>query len=316
MYGAYRAILVLTAALAIAACEAPDPNANTPTSGRLIVYVDEMYAPLIETLRDTFALRSPNVRIEIHPMPARAAIEELLRAETRSSERSDTSATVAAIIGRRLLADEVQAMSSSDMPLSTHVIGHDGLVVAVARGSAMQSTTVEHLRIALKAPPGYPLDLDSTIGERTRLFLVPNQNSSTFMVVRSVLLGDSNIAAPVRYFASSDSVVERAAAGEGIALIGWYRAQRDSTRLRPLRIGHTDSLGRYIEPVRVHPATLVTGTYPLKQPIVGYALSPPNTLANGFLTWLARSQDAQYYLANHGMQPENVKITLVMPDAD
>jgi hypothetical protein len=314
MLRVYRVLLALGCLALLAGCDPPNPNANTPTSGRLILFVDEMYAPLVESLRDTFALLSPNARIEVHAVPARMAIEELLRADATIAERRDTTASVAVVIGRKLLADEESAARATGKELGTYVIGYDGLVAAVATGSPMRQTTLERLRNALKSPPGYPLALDSGGSAGTTQFLVPNQNSSTFMIVRRELLQDSNIVAPVRYFATSDSVAERAAAGDGIALLGWYRAHRDSTRLRPLLIGHNDSLGRFISPVRVHPSTLVTGTYPLRQPIVGYSLAPVNSLANGFLTWLARGQTAQYFLVYQGLQPENVRITLTVPD--
>jgi hypothetical protein len=306
----------LVLVLALAACEAPNPNANTPTSGRLILYVDEMYAPLISALRDTFQLRSPNAKIEIRVVPARGAIEGMLRDEVGMANRTDTTASVAAVIGRRLLDDEQRAVSQSGVELNTFVIGYDGLVAAVASGSPMRRTTLERLRNALKSPPGYPLGLDSGGGSGTTQFFVPNQNSSTFMIVRRELLADSNIVAPVRYFTTSDSVVDQAIAGNGIALLGWYRAHRDSVRLRALEMGHNDSLGRYIPPVRVHPSTLVTNTYPLKQPLVGYTLAPVNSLANGFLNYLARSQDAQEYITLQGLQPENMRLSLVVPGTE
>lgn len=314
MTGVHRVLVALAVTALLAGCEPPDPNANTPTTGRLILFVDEMYAPLISALRDTFALRSPNARIEIHAVPARVAIEEMLRADVGTQVRRDTTATVAAVIGRRLIADEEVAARQTGDELNTYVIAYDGLVAAVAVDSPMRQTTLERLRNALKSPPGYPLSIDSVAGSGTTQFLVPNQYSSTFMVVRGELLGDANIAAPVRYFATSDSVADLAAAGEGIALLGWYRVNRDSARLRPLLMGHNDPRGRYIPPVRVHPSTLVTGTYPLRQPIVGFTLAPMNSLANGFLTWLARSQDAQYFLVYRGLQPENVKLDLVVQD--
>jgi hypothetical protein len=88
-------------------------------------------------------------------------------------------------------------------------------------------------------------------------------------------------------------------------------AHRDSTRVRPLNLGFTDSTGTFHPPVRVHPTSLVTDAYPLKQPLVSYTFALTNSLATGFLAWLSRSQDAQYYLAYHNMQPENVRLQLV-----
>lgn len=307
-------LLVALVAMTVAGCEPPDPNANTPTSGRLILFVDEMYAPLVRALADTFALRSPNAKIEVHSVPARMAVEELLRADVGPAARRDTTASIAIVIGRRLLKDEQQAIDDARVQLNSYVIAHDGLVFVVPIASAIEATTMERLRVALRGTEDNSMTLDSANSTPVKQFTVPNQNSSTFMELRRQLLNDSNIAAPVRYFASSDSVVEVVVAEGGVGILPWYRAHRDSARIRPLRVGHTDSLKRYIEPVRVHPATLVTNTYPLKQPIVGFTLAPTNSLANGFLTWLARGQDAQYFLVYQGLQPENVKLDLVMPE--
>lgn len=77
-----RAMAICLAALAILlpalpGCEAPNPNANTPTSGKLVVYVDEIYAPLFRTLADTFKLRSPNAKVDVRGVTARAGVQEL-----------------------------------------------------------------------------------------------------------------------------------------------------------------------------------------------------------------------------------------------
>ncbi len=306
-------LLIFVLLLAMGGCDAPNPNAGTPTSGRLILYVDEMYAPLIQEMADTFMVRSPNAKVEIHPLSARAAVEELINRQVRSAPIADTTATVASILGRGLLADERNASTQGELNLQEYEIGYDAIALVVAQENPLRETTLGRLQTALKSGPAYPLSLDSTVPAASVQYLLPDQNSSTFMVFRSKVLGDSNISAPVRYFASGDSVVDKAAAGEGIGVIGWYRAHRDSSRVRTLLVGHTDSSGRYMAPVRIHVSTLVTDTYPLKQPIVGYTFAPINSLAVGFLAWLAKSQDAQYFLANRGIQPRNVKLRLVMP---
>ena len=118
----------------------------------------------------------------------------------------------------------------------------------------------------------------------------------------------------MEHAATRDSLLDAVASGEGVGLLGWTTAHRDSARLRTLAVGFVDSTGTWHPPAPVHPTMLVTGAYPLKQPLVGYTFSSNNSLAVGFLAWLAKSQDAQYYLANHGMQPENVKIRIVMPE--
>jgi ABC-type phosphate transport system substrate-binding protein len=307
------AAFLLMAAMAVG-CDAPDPNANTPTSGRLILFVDEMYAPLIRALADTFMLRSPNAKIEIREAPARMALQGLLDMQARSTG-TDTSASVAAVLGRRLLGDEQQVITEAELNTKEYVIGYDGLVLAVPVASPLQSTTMEQMRAALSSQSPTLSTLDSTAPATPLRFLLPNQNSSTLPVVRALLPGDS-VAAPARYFSTGDSSVAAAAADEGIAVVGWSTMHRDSTRLRALNIGFTDSTGEFHPPVRVHPASLVTGAYPLKQPLVGYTFSLTNSLAVGFLAWLTRSQDAQYYITYRNLQPENVKLRLVLPEEE
>jgi DNA-binding transcriptional LysR family regulator len=301
--------------LALAGCEAPNPNVNTPTSGRLIVYVDDAYAPAVRVLADTFMHRSPNAKLEIRTVTARAAVQALLSAEVRDSSGADTAATTAIVIGRKLIGDEADAVKKGGFDAKEYVIAYDGIAIVVPNGSPLKNTRREHLERGLASPQGAAL-LDSVPSPASApvRFLLPDQNSSLLPVIQSLLLHDSMVAAPARYFSTSDSLLAAVAAGDGVGLLGWTAAHRDSAHVRTLAIGFLDSTGTWHPPAPVHPTMLVTGAYPLKQPLVGYTFSSNNSLAVGFLAWLSKSQDAQYYLANHGMQPENVKIRIVMPE--
>jgi DNA-binding transcriptional LysR family regulator len=302
-------------AIAVLGCEAPNPNANTSTSGQLILYVDEMYAPLIKALADTFMVRSPNAKIEIRSVPARMAVQGLLDMQARKIPITDTTASVAAIIGRKLLPDEHDLITAAELNEKEYVIGYDGIAAVVPLSSSLKETTLERLRQAISSPTPTVSMLDSTAGGEPLRFILPDQYSSTFQVVRSTLLKNANPAAPARYYSTGDSVLNAVAAGEGIALTGWYVAHRDSARLRALKMGYTDSGNVVHFPVAVHPSSLVMGLYPLKQPLVGYTFSLTSSLAVGFLAWMSRSQDAQYFLTYRNFQPENVKLRLVVPDS-
>jgi len=316
----FRAIAQCLAALAfllpmISGCEAPDPNANTPTSGRLIVYTDEIYAPLIKTLADTFMLRSPNAKVDVRAVPARAGVQALLDAVGRDTSSADTGTTYAIVIGRKLLSDEQDAMVKGGLDVKEYVIAHDGVAVVVPTGSSLRYGTIENLRRAL-ATSGPSLSmLDSSAGDAPLRFLLPDQNSSTYAVVHG-MLGAGKLTAPAYYFAAGDSVLNGVVEGKGIGILGWYPAHRDSVRTRTLPLGYIDTLGKAHPAAAVHPTSLVTGAYPFKQPLVGYTFSGTRSLAVGFLAWLSKSQDAQYYLANHGLQPENVKIRIVLPEEE
>jgi ABC-type phosphate transport system substrate-binding protein len=309
----FRHLLILGALLTLTAatggCDAPNPNANTPTSGQLILYVDEMYAPLIRALADTFMLRSPNAKIEVRTAPARMALQGLLDMQAKKSPE-DTAASVAAVLGRKLLPDEREVITAAELNTKEYVLGYDGIAVAVPVGSPLKTTTFEQLRAALHSPAPLLSMLDSAAPATPIHFVLSDQNSSTLPVLTTFLHNDS-INAAARYFGSGDSVLADAAAGDRIALVGWYVAHRDSARMRTLSIGFTDSTRTVHPPVRVHPSSLVTGVYPWKQPLVGYTFALTNSLAVGFLAWLAKSQDAQYYLTYQNLQPENVRLRLL-----
>ena len=318
MLSTKRFLPLMTLALLVlcGACDAPDPAVNRPTSGRLILFVDEMYLPLVSALADSFMVISPNAKIEIRPAPARMAVEQLINTQIANARGTDTTASVAAILGRRLIADERDAIDKSRLELREYLIGHDGLAFIVPTPSPLRSTDLSWMRSTMQSSTARMSQIDSTAGDAPVRFLVPDQNSSTFMVLRQTLLGDSNIAAPARYFRSGDSVIDAVAAGEGIGVIGWYAAIRDSARVRPLRIGYTDSTGKYSAPVGINPATLVTKTYPTRQPLIGYTMSLTNSLATGFLAWISLSGAPQRYITEQGLQGENIRYRLEMEEGE
>ena len=307
--------LCATLVVLAAGCGEYDPKQNTPTSGRLIVFVDEAYAPLVRALADTFLTRT-NASIEVRAVNPRQALQEMIDSYLADTLRSDTATSVVAIIGRRLLPDEQKVIVGGGLEPKEYIIGYDGLAVAVPVGSPLQETTVERLTAALRSPAPTLASLDTTAPAEPLRLVLPDQNSSSLLVLRSTLLGDSSVTAQTKYVSTVDSALAAVAAGEGVTLIGWYAAHRDSARVRTLRLGSVDSTGAPRSPVRVHPASLVMGSYPLKQPIVGYTFSSVNSLAIGFLASVARGGPAQRFIVDQGLQGENIRMRLVTSEAE
>lgn len=307
-------VAVLMAALGVAGCDPPDPNASTPTSGRLVVYVDELYAPIIKTLADSFMTKSPNAKIEVRTAPARMVVQELFNAAARDTARTDTGTTTIGILGRLLLPDEREAARTASYDAKEYILAYDGLAVVVPVSSPVKYSTVERVRGVLASAAPTAFMLDSAVPADPIRFVLPDQNSSALAGMRDLLSGDSNIVAPARYFSTSDSVLGPVAAGEGISILGWFTAHQDSMRVRTLPLGYIDSTGKPHPPAIIHPTSLVTDAYPLKIPVVGYTFASNRSIAAGFLAWLARAQDAQYYMGMQGLQPANVKIRIVLSD--
>ena len=305
-----RSIVLLLIAglqLLLSSCGEQDPKLNTATSGRLLVLVDEMYEPLIRELADTFMSRTPARTVTVQPMQPRAAVQELINRHLSDTIASDTAISVAIIIGRELLEDEQQAIRERQLNLLDKKIGYDGLAVVVPTSSPLQETSLERLKDALATPDRTANAFQEGTGNEVQRFLFTDPNSSAYSFIRSFLKIDSGSTGPARFYKTSDSVLDAVARGEGIAVMGWYPAHRDSTRVRTLKMGFTDSANVQHPPVPVHTATLVMKQYPVKLPIAGYTFSGVNSLANGFLTWLAVGQDAQEELARRGIEPENLR---------
>jgi len=298
----------------IAACDAPDPSRDTPTSGRLIVFVDETYAPLIQTLADSFVQKVGTARIEVRAGSARSMVQAYLDAQFIDSTSRDTGATTALIVGRELFADEQKAFAQPDWVLKRYELGWDGIAVVVPSTTPMRYTMVDRLKKGLSSKTPPPDVLDSGVQIQPMRWLATDQNSSTLSVIKTRLTGDSDIVAPTRYFTTSDSVVQAVVEGQGVGLVSWFATRRDSARIKTVAVGFQDSLGFAHNPTRVHPTTLVTGAYPMKQPLVGLALAPERSLAIGFLAWLSRSEDAQYFIARTGGLQPAVKMRLVLPE--
>jgi len=308
-WGTVSIVAVLTLLL-LGGCESSPPGTSLMTSGKLVVAVDEAYAPLFRVLADSFMARTPNAKVEIQAMNPRMAVQYLL------DHYNDTTASFAAILGRRFLPDEAEAMAKANIKPREYSIAYDGLAVVVPAASGLKQTTREYLVAALRSGSPTFQQLDSAAPSEPLSFVLPDQNSSAFALLRSLLPKDSGVVAPARYVSRADSVNTLVADGKGVGIVGWYVAHRDSARLRTLYMGYTDSLGRHHTPARVHPSSLVTDVYPLKQPIVGYTFSGVKSVANGFLIAVSKGRESQRFIVEQGLQAENVKLQLVTPEAE
>ena len=175
----------------------------------------------------------------------------------------------------------------------------------------LEETTVEQLQKGLTADNRNANTLQEGAGNEPLRFIFTSPNSSSYGYVRERILRGETPTPPTRWLSTADSVLDQVANNEGVGLIAWYRAHQDSTRLRTLKVGYTDSTGIINPPVRVHPVSLVMDKYPMKLHIVGYSLAGTKSPANGFLSWLASSNVAQQTMAHKGLEPENVRFSLI-----
>ncbi|MCE2502854.1 MAG: substrate-binding domain-containing protein [Chlorobi bacterium] len=298
----------------LSGCEPHDTSKNSPTSGSLILYVDETYVELIRPLADSFTTSyAPAMSIDIKTLQARDAVEELINQHLADTSLSNTAAAVGIIIGRELLEDERRIIGERNLNqrLLEIPLAWDGLALVVPNESPLKETTVAQLREALITEDRRANVLQEGSGNEQLRFVFTSPNSSSYGYVREHLLKGDEPASPARWLGTADSAIDQIANGEGIGLMAWYRAHQDSVRLRTLKVGYADSTGIINPPVRVHTVSLVMDKYPMKLHVVGYSLAGTKSPANGFLSWLASSDIAQQQMAKKGLEPENVRFTLI-----
>ena len=302
-------LLLLFASLILSSCGNDARQANSPTSGQLILFVEEGYAPLFARFAKQFEERVGKATIEVRPVTARNGVEELINTFLADTAKTDTSVAYALIIARHLLEDEQNLIASRklDANLKKEPIAYDALALGVAESSPIEEATVQGIRASLMLPNPSGNDLIPGGPTTSIRFLFSSPNSSSYSYVRDSLLADSNQpVAPFESFENRDEMRKKVANGQGVVIDGWYLISDSTGKIRTLRVGNAD--GR--PPVRVHTTSLVMGLYPMKLPLIGYTLGPTNALGYGFLKWVAHSQDPQQELAMIGFEPENVRFEL------
>lgn len=301
-------------------CGDTDFSETASNTGRLTLYADEAYGPLIRTLADTFMLNNPKARIEVRTLGARQSIQELLNTLTTFNPSVD-SITTAVVMARPLLDDEraaidkAQKESNGDIDLKEYKLAYDGLGIVVPRENTMRYVVREGVMRAIgSAHPTLGM-LDSSTNSTPFTFVSTDGNSSIYQLARLRLAGGKTPAAPFYSYTTSDSVIEAVAAGKGIGLMGWWRARRDSARVRVLPMSYVDSIG-VLRPATIsHPITLAGNTYPVKVPLIGYTFAPLRSLGVGFLVWLERNMQAEQYFTYKALiQPANAKIRVSLPE--
>ena len=295
--------------LLVIACGEHNPRTNTPTSGRMVLFVEAPYAPLFTRFAEQFGTRVGSATIEVRPVSARAGVEALINGYLADTAHPDTAVSYGLIIARRLLDDEQKLLVDRgiDNLLKETLIAYDALALGVANDSPIEEATVEGLRSALALADPNGNDLIAGGPTTSVRFHFPSPNSSSYAYVRDSLLSDSaSPRAPAIWHDDPAAMLAAVTAGQGIAIDGWYTLSDSTDGIKTLRIGGGSSEGDG-RPVRAHTTSLVMKLYPMKLPIVGYTLGATSSLGYGFLRWVGLSEGPQRELATIGLEPENVR---------
>lgn len=135
--------------------------------------------------------------------------------------------------------------------------------------------------------------------------------SSEYENLKSIVLKGNSIKKRIKFFGTSDSVINYVKSNPGSIGIGYLSQILKQPELKPLRISYTDSTGNYIFPRVVHQANIVRKLYPYIITLYIYVADEKKDAAMRLARYLSKNGNAQKYFLDQGIAPAFAKIKLI-----
>jgi phosphate transport system substrate-binding protein len=287
----------------------PD-SAESPTSGKLVVFCAESVAPALQEVVSRFDELYKNAHVTLVVSTSREAIVKLLNNE----------ATVI-VSARRFNTEELGVLKKYDLYVDSLQIAYDGVAAIVHPSNPVNQLTVKELGEILAGKVKRWKDL-SARGKSSPEILVAmgGPNTSTYNMMKNDVAGGDSLTK--RFYPCTTSteairLVEQRPEAIGFVGVAWV--SNDSSKVKVLDLGtdeyFTDSAGRQVKFFAPELAHIYRSFYPLRRTIYIYSREKGYGLGAGFITFVA-SPDGQKIIMNHGLVPGTQKIRLVRPSSE
>lgn len=297
-----RHILLLSVLVLFGACNEPakDPNAETMSSGSVVVWCDNEMLGLLKPQIDLFSSKNPAAKIELRSVSSREAMEALLARKARI-----------VLLSRGYLQDEDSLMKAYKVePHRTLHIATDALVFFASKNLPTDTLSVEALREYFQN--AVPLSR-----------AVKGLNGETSVAVPSVLSGvvgnimiqccggrALNAKAKIQVCGSTDSVKMFVRSHPNMIGAGMLSDLiRDTAEFKLLGIKYTDSDGNR-RSMKVEQSAVYREMYPYPAKIQAYLLENLRNLPMGLAAFLAYEPEPQKYFLQKGIVPAYARIQL------
>lgn len=280
--------------------KAQDPNSvETMNSGKLSFACDESIIHIMDSSIQMYDSQYDRVIISPKIVNSRKAMGELLGGSVR-----------AAIIARDYLADEDSLMKVHDVPKHQRLkAAIDGLVLAVNKDFPIDTINKAQVKDILTGTASFK-DFFPEINFEPKIFL-KDKNSSEWANTFKLMAENETIQYPINVLNSNDEISELLKSPENLVLTYFSNVLNDED-IKSLRVGFSDSTGKYIEPKFViHQSTLLRGFYPYTVDYWVYLLEERQNLPYWFASYFAKEEKIQKYFLSRGIVPAFARIRLI-----
>ncbi|MFP4527077.1 MAG: substrate-binding domain-containing protein [Candidatus Kapaibacterium sp.] len=299
--------LIALCSLLFASCETEPREGEevkeTMTSGEFTVYCDAAVYDFLDTTFAMYREEYPKVKLTTIEVDARQAMQMLLSGNTRVS-----------IIARDYLPDEDSLMKVHEVDRHErfHILD-DALVFYANPEFPLDTLNETQIKEILTNKDAKLKNYFKELKEEPRLVTL-EYTSSVFANIKMMAAEGAAIQRTMKYFQTPDSVRNFVVDNPNTIGIGYLSQVVRDPALKMIRIGFTDSTGKYMYPETVHQANIIRGMYPWPVPYYAYLLRDLRDLPYWFGTFLAKESYVQRYFKDKGLVPAFAKIVLIPQD--
>lgn len=293
------------ALIALAACDTRPKE--SPTRGRLQVYVSDSHLSLARKEADLFTSLYEESRIDLLTASTRECIVHLLNDSVRFI-----------LIDRALNPEELQVIKKDKLAIDSIVVARDALALLVNRLNSLESLSMTEFTAIIDGRITSWQQLPAS-GLSGPLHLVSTgKNSGAYELLKNHFLKRQEDFVPAVITSAQSQVVEYVATHAqalGLASLATFKedtlktlTQEPAGAVRALAFTGTDSTGAPVR-LKLHQGNVYLKKYPLHYPLHVY-FNRKSQLAAGFCSFIT-SAPGQKIILNSGLVPTTMPVRLV-----
>lgn len=276
---------------------------ETMNSGKFTVYVDESIYPVLDSPMVWYQKAYPKVALTIERVSARKAMAELLGAKGRCI-----------VIARDYLRDEDSLMQTHGVAKHLRVeLADDALTFFATSSSPVDTLNAQDLYKIFTTDVKFG-DLYPRYFKTEPELVISSLNSSEYANLVKLVAKGKPITKKLLIKGTIDSVKQYIVNHPNSIGIAYLSSVVHILPYKPIRIGNTDSTGKYEPPQYVHQGFIVQGRYPYIVQYYAYLLENRKNLPFWFASYLGKETVVQRYFNDYGIVPAYAKIIIKKED--
>ena len=296
----------MVAAVLMAGCQDRDKSGkilDTPTSGSIIIAVDESLKPLIAAEIDAFEGIYRNANIDAIYTSESDAINLMLQDSARL-----------AIVTRKITADEQAILDKVHIPGRQMTVAKDGIALILHNDNQDNSLSWKQLEDIVSGKITTWNQINSSSPKENIEIVFDHPNSGILRYLRDTLPTMTTI--PKNFFAveNNEAVIDYVSKRKnaiGLIGVGWVSDAEDSTANSFLKSVQVASISRGdAEAYQPYQAYVAQNLYPLIREVIIVSRESRTGLGSGFFTYVA-SDKGQRVVLKAGLVPATMPVRIV-----